>query len=164
MDLLSRIQRIHDGCSKLCQDFLGSILPVAGNIGIFCQSDQEFEDYTKIRKELAYPSDNPNQKYFELKHPIRIGVPTENISETYTHLYIRKPNPSSPEEGDVDFLMSPEEYSSFKQKVLAGESDKGASIYSRPGWDMVELRNPAINALAYVCTREMAEKVRVRFD
>lgn len=163
MELQNLIQKIHIGCFRLCYEAFGKYLSVAGNIGIFCQSEQEFETYTKLREEITYPSTNPDQKYFELKTPIDIvereGVP----GATYTHLYIRKPSSNSPDGGDIDFVLSDEEYFKLKQKILEGEKIKGASIYDRQGWDNIEIRNSEIDALAYVSTQKMAEKVRVKF-
>ncbi len=163
MDLKNVIQKIHIGCSKLCHQALGVYLPVAGNIGIFCQSEAEFEAFTKIREELTYSSSNPDQKYFELKNPITVDQVDTIPPATYTHLYIRRPNLDSPEAGDVDFVLSLDDYQQLKNRILNGEIISGASIYERPGWDTIEIRNSEIDALAYVSTQEMAEKVRVRF-
>lgn len=163
MQLQNLIQKIHEGCFTLCKQALGKYLPVAGNIGIFCQSKNDFAIYTKIREEITYPSNNPDQKYFELKIPIVVHSSGDVPEATYTHLYIRKPNINSPESGDVDFVLSPSEYLQLKQKILNGEKVEGASIYDRPGWDNIEIRNPKIDALAYISTQEMAEKVRVKF-
>ena len=46
---------------------------------------------------------------------------------------------------------------------MNGEKIKGASIYNRPGWDNIKIKNPDIDALAYISTQEMAEKARVKF-
>lgn len=164
MEVLSRIQKIHDACFKLCFEALGRHLPVAGNVAIFCQSEEEFDTFSKLKEELTYPSENPNQKYFALKKPIRISNLDAGTAAIYTHLYIRNPNSASPEAGDIDFILSEKEYGALKQRLLNGELIKGASIYDRPGWDTIEIRDPEIDALAYVSTREMAVKVRVRFD
>lgn len=164
MDILSRIQQIHDGCFKLCYEAFGNYPPVAGNVGIFCQSAGEFDYFSQIQKELTYSSENPDQKYFELKVPIQIGNPEVGTSAEYTHLYIRRPSSDSPEAGDIDFVLTQEKYADLKQNLLSGKVILGASIYNRPGWDTIELRNPEISALAYVCTQEMAEKVRIKFD
>lgn len=163
MELNELIREIHIGCFKLCHEAIGRYLPIAGNIGIFCQSEEDLENYTKAKEELTYPSENPDQKYFTLKTPIFIPETDGIPSATYTYLYIRKPNIDSPELGDVDFVLPKNEYEELKAKVINGENIEGASIYDRPGWDTIEIRNPDIRALAYISTQEMAEKVRVRF-
>ena len=157
--LLKIINQIHTDCHKLCFQALGEHLPVAGNIGVFCHSKNEYELFTKIRGELTYPSDNPNQKYFLLKEPIVIG------SATYTHLYIRKPDPTPYGKylGDVDFIMEEQEYSEFKNSVQNGLI-KGAEIYDRPSWETVQITDQNINSVAYISTKEFSEKVRVKFD
>jgi len=163
MQLQNLIQKIHEDCFVLCTQALGKYLPVAGNIGIFCQSENDFDIYTKIKEEITYPSDNPNQKYFELKIPIIIRSSGDVPEATYTHLYIRKPHINSPEAGDIDFVLPVSEYLQLKRRITNGEKIEGASIYDRPGWDNIEIRNPEIDALAYISTQEMAEKVRVKF-
>ncbi|MDB6028964.1 MAG: hypothetical protein JWM68_5187 [Verrucomicrobiales bacterium] len=162
MELKDLIQN-HLACFDLCYRAFGMYFPVAGNIGIFCQSEEEFEDFTKMCTELTYSSDNLNQKYFELKIPIAINSIGAFPPAVYTHLYIRRPNIASPEVGDIDFVLSLDDYKKLKDRILKGEKIAGASIYDRPGWDTIEIRNPEINALAYISTQEMAEKVRVKF-
>jgi hypothetical protein len=161
--LMELINKIHTGCFQLCREALGVHLPVAGNVGVFCQSEEDFGEFTKLRDKLVHPSSNPNQKYFELKEPITVSEIDDIPSTTYTYLYIRKPNLASPEAGDIDFVTPRDEYAILKQKLLNGESVPNAFVYGRPGWDMIELRNPKINALAYIGTKEMVEKVRIKF-
>jgi len=36
--------------------------------------------------------------------------------------------------------------------------------FDYPVWDMIEISMAGINALAYMSTKEMTEKVRVRFE
>jgi hypothetical protein len=81
----------------------------------------------------------------------------------YSYLYIRKPAADSPEAGDVDFVLSTENYKQLKAKLQSGFKIKNAAIYDKPGWDNIEIRDPQINALAYVGTQEMAEKARIKF-
>jgi hypothetical protein len=157
------VNKIHFGCFNLCKDAIGVYLPVAGNVGIFCQSEEEFKAFTKIRKEITEPSNNPDQKYYRLVQPIIISAVNDIPQTIYTHLYIRKPSADSPEAGDIDFVLSDGEYFSLKQKITEGIKIKGASIYDRPGWDNIEIRNSNINALAYISTQKMAEKVRTKF-
>ena len=164
-DLFDRVEQIHFLCHGLCKKALGNYLPVSGNAGVFCQSDEEYEQFTKIREELTESSDNPNQKYFKLIKPIVVqserGVP----EATYTHLYIREydTSPYGNNLGDVDFILAEEGYKRLKSQVEKGEI-KGAEMYDRPGWDIVQIVDPNVNAVAYVSTQEFAEKVRVKFD
>jgi hypothetical protein len=160
--LYERVRYIYQQCSLLVKESLGSVPPTAGNVAIFCQSDEEFEEYSKVAELLVHPSDNPNQKYFQLVEPIVIEATGELPGTTLSWLYIRKPSPDSPKSGDVDYTLSQADYDKFKAEVSAGKI-KDASIYVRPGWDMVEFRNSAYDGLPYAGVQEMQEKVRVRF-
>lgn len=164
-DLLRRIERIHTNCHKLIIQTLGKDLPVAGNIGVFCQSEEEYKKFENVRRRITRPSDDPKQKYFELKEPLVIEAIPGALKSRYTHLYIRKPDltPFGKYLGDIDFVMEPEEYKIFRKSVIAGEV-KGAKLYGRPGWNTVQITDPSINSVAFVSTKEFAEKVRVRFD
>lgn len=160
--LIEKVHYIYQQCSLLVKDSLGMVPPTAGNVAIFCQSDDEYVAYSEIAEQLVKPSDNPDQKYFHLIEPIMIEDTDEFPGAILTWLYIRKPSEDSPESGDVDYTMSEDDYERLKAQVNAGEI-KNASIYARPGWDMVELKNSQYDGLPYVATLPMQEKVRVRF-
>ncbi len=160
-DLIKRIHHIHAGCFNLVRESIGTYLPVAGNIGIFCQSEAEYEAFGQLAKALTEPSNNPKQKYFRLKEGIVINA--EGGQEyRYTYLYVRQPDKDSPQAGDIDFVLDDSEFQLLKERVSNGEVSN-ATVYERPGWDMVELSRNDIDALAYICTSEMAQKVRVKF-
>ncbi len=162
--LLEAIKYTHFACYKLCKQSFGKYLPNAGNIGIFCQYDDEYEALTKMREELTEKSDNLNQKYFRLHEPI--VIPAENdVQETiYTYLYIRKPDPYRHHVGDVDLFLEPEKYVELKQSLLNGKKIKGARIFDRTDLDMIELYNPNIDALGYISTKKITEDVRVKVN
>lgn len=164
--LFNRLICIHLDCCSLIKQTIGHYLPVAGNIGVFCQSDGEYEDFTRLAKELTFTSKNPDQKYFQLKVPITCIIENNDVPEmTYTHLYIRKPDLTSYGKylGDVDFVLSPKEYKILKDKVKDGKAAPGMEIYDRTGWDTIQITNPKINSVAYISTQSFAEKVRVKF-
>lgn len=162
--LLEAIKYTHFACYDLCKQSLGKYLPNAGNIGIFCHYDDEYQRLVAIRKELAEPSDNPKQKYFKLHEPIVIVAKDEVPETTYTHLYIRKPDPYRHHVGDVDFYLEGEEYIKLKHSLQNGKVIPGARIFPRQDLDMIELYNPDVDALGYVSTNTMAEKVRVKLS
>jgi hypothetical protein len=162
--LLEAIRHIHFECHKLCRQSFGHYLPNAGNMGVFSHYDDEYELLINIRKELAEPSNNPSQKYFRLYEPIVIP-PQDDIPETtYTYLYIRRPDPYRHHVGDVDFYLEQGEYSELKQSLLSGKKMKGARVFDRADLDMIELYDPDIDALAYVSTNHMTEKVRIKLS
>jgi hypothetical protein len=160
--LFEAIKHIHFEAHKLCKQAFGKYLTNAGNMGVFCHYDDEYEILIKIRKGLTFPSDNPDQKYFQLRVPIVIRASNDVPETTYTHLYIRKPDPYRHHVGDVDFYLEPEKYKELKQSLLAGKKVKGARIFPRPDLDMIELFGPDVDVLAYVSTERMTKKVRVK--
>lgn len=149
-ELFNAIEYIHFETHRLCKQNLGFLLPVAGNIGVFCHYEDEFNDLIKLRKELTDININWNQKYFKLYNPIIIPA-KDDIPETkYTFLYIRKPDVNMPLVGDADFYLEPDNYKEFKQSVISGKFDKGVKVFERPDLDLVELLDPSIDVSAYV--------------
>jgi hypothetical protein len=163
-ELFEAIKHTHFGCYKLCKQSFGYYLPNAGNIGIFCHYDEEYEKLIKIRKELTEISNNVNQKYFLLHKPIIILAHGDVPETTYTHLYIRKPDPYRHHVGDVDFYLETEKYKKLKKSLLVGKKIVGVRVFERPDLDMIELYDPDVDALAYVSTNKMTEMVRVKLS
>lgn len=161
-ELYEAIKHIHFSCYELCKQSFGKYLPSAGNMGVFCHYDDEYNTLIKIREQITESSDNFNQKYFRLLEPITILARGDVPETTYTHLYIRKPDPYRHHAGDVDFFLESEEYNQLKNSLLNGKIMKGTRVFDRADLDMIELYNPDIDALAYVSTHKMAEKVRVK--
>lgn len=89
-------------------------------------------------------------KYFLFHSPFVIPAKDDVPKTTYTHLYIRKPDITKPQAGDVDFYMKPEKYSTLKISLLAGNSIPGMKILDRPDLDLIELYEDNINAFAYI--------------
>ncbi len=162
-ELLDAIEYVHFSCYQLCKQSFGAYYPNAGNLGIFCHYDEEYESLTELRKELTELSDHLNQKYFRLFDPIVISSKGDVPETTYTHLYIRKPDPYRHQVGDLDFYMDQSEYDETKQELHDGKKIKGARILpNRPDLDMIELYDPDVDALGYVSTHKMTEIVRVK--
>ena len=141
-ELLKAIEHVHFESSKLCKQSFGKYFVNAENMGIFCHYDGEFEFLTNIRKELTDASENMNQKYFRLYEPIVIPAKGEVPEQTYSYLYIRKPDPYRHHVGDADFYLPPEEYAKLKQDMLTGKKIKGARVFDRGDPDMIELYDP----------------------
>jgi hypothetical protein len=160
--LLEAIKHIHLECHKLCKQSVRKYLPVAGNIGIFCHYDKEYEYLTELRKQITEPSDNPNKKYFQLYESITVPAQADIPEVTYTHLYIRKPDPYRAQVGDVDFIFEEPDYSQLKTLLLNGTEINGARVFPRNDLDMIELYDPDVDVLGYLSPRDMTEKVRVK--
>jgi hypothetical protein len=148
----------------LCMASFGEYLPNAGNIGVFCHYEDEYEYLIQLRKQLTESSEDPNQKYFELYDPITIPGHDDIPDTTYTHLYIRKPDPYRHHVGDVDFYLPQEVYAKAKQSLQDGVAIPGARVFPRNDLDMIELHSPDVDALAYVSTNIMSEKVRKKLS
>ena len=159
--LMEAIKYTHTKCFELCKKNFGRYLPVAGNMGIFCHSDSEYEFLTKLRKELTDESDNWNQKYYRLYKPITIPSQGEIPGATYTYLYIRKPDQHK-EVGDVDFVLNKEEYLKLKDSLLKGAKIKGMEILDRPNLDLIKLSDSDINVLSFIGSKDMAENVEAK--
>lgn len=163
-ELLEAISYIHFACYKLCKQSFGKNLPNAGNMGVFCHYDDEYARLVQIREQITKPSDDPNQKYFELLDPIVIPAKDDVPETTYTHLYIRKPDIYRAQAGDVDFYIEQNDYNNLKSELANGKKITGARIFPRKDLDMIELFNPDIDALGYVSTNIMSEKVRIKLS
>jgi hypothetical protein len=162
--LRETIEHIHFACYQLCKDSFGVYLPNAGNVGVFCHYDDEYERLVKIREQLCLGSDDPNQKYFKLHKPIVIPKKGDIPETAYTHLYIRKPDIYRSQVGDIDFYIKQAQYELIKQKLMGGGELAGGRVFPRQDLDMIELFNPDVDALAYVSTSTMAEKVRIKLS
>ncbi|MDP3770344.1 MAG: hypothetical protein Q8R40_05415 [bacterium] len=161
-ELLEAIKHVHFACFRLCKQSFNKYLPVAGNMGVFCHYDDEYNFLTELRKKLTEESDNVNQKYFRLHKPIVIPARGDVPETTYTFLYIRKPDPYRFHAGDVDFVLEEEKYQELKKSLKNGKVIKGVRVFERPDSDMVELYDSDIDALGYVSPREMTEKARIK--
>lgn len=161
-ELLEAITHIHFSCFLLCKKNLGYYLPQAGNVGVFCHYDDEYDELLKLRKKLTEDSSNWNQKYFRLFKPIIIGAKDDVPETTYTYLYTRKPDIYRAQAGDIDFVLSDNEFQELKLSLQNGKAMKGVRIFDRADLDMIEVYDPDVDAVAYISTKNMAERVRVK--
>lgn len=159
-ELLKALEYIHFESFRLCKQNLGYILPVAGNIGVFCHYEDEFEKLTEIRKELTDTSVNWNQKYFRLHTPIVIAAKNGISETTYTYLYIRRPDIAHPQVGDLDFYMEPKKYNDLKRSLLSGKIMNGVQILDRADLDLVKLSDPESDVVAFVGSYNLDEITR----
>lgn len=153
-ELLGVIKYIHIESHNLCKLCFGEYFENAGNIGIFCHYESEFDALKKIRNELAEPSEDSELKYYNLTKPIIINQ--GNVNETtYTHLYIRRPDPYRHFVGYIDFYLNPIEYDRLKQSLLQGVKMEGVRLFENNCLDLIELHNPDIDVLAYLGNTKM---------
>jgi hypothetical protein len=149
--MFKAIEHIHFACHALSKQTMGKYLPVAGNVGVFCHYDVEYNFLTTLQRELTDLSESVYGKYFRLHTPIVIPAKDDIPETTYTYLYIRKPDPNKSEVGDIDFYLEPEKYTEFKQSLHDGKIVKGARVLpNRPDLDLIELYNPGIDVFGYI--------------
>lgn len=159
--LLDRIRNIHFEGYQLCNQSFGEYFSNAGNIGVFSRDD-EYNQLLKIQENLVEPSNEPDRKYFRLLEPIIIPEYNDVPETAYTHLYIRKPDPTpyGQHSGDIDFYVDKDKYSELVKKVKKGLI-RDAELYEQPGiGTMIELSGDDTGAIACVSTRHMTEQVR----
>lgn len=158
-ELFETITYVHFAAHKLLKQTLGFLLPVSGNVGIFCHFEDEFKRLIEIRNELTDLNDNWNQKYFRLYNPIVIPAKANIPETTYTCLYIRKPEAAHTNVGDVDFYLEPKKYKELKEPLLSGKIIEGVSIFNRPDLDLIRLSNPEIDVSAFVGMYQMEKLI-----
>lgn len=157
-------QQLHVESYALSKTILGKYFQNAGNIGIFCQNELEFEEFNLVKGQLTYATTNENLKYFELIKPIVIDPIMDIPTTTYTHLYIRKPDttPYGKFRGDIDFYTSQDELEEIVMKVTSGKLE-GAEIYHQKGvGDLVQIHKEGISTVAYLSTKRMTIDIRVK--
>lgn len=160
-ELLQTISYIHFESYKLSKQAFGKYFPNAGNMGIFCQSDEEYDFLNKLKEEITYPSDNPNQKYFTLKEPIIIEAQDDIPRIRYEYLYIRKPDPTpyGKNRGDVDFY-SDDAFEELSSKVKTGNIQNTELSEQAGVGVMIKIQGEDVPA--YISTKKMTELIRVR--
>lgn len=160
--LVDQVTHIYYECAQLIHTSIGYVPETAGNVAIFCQTDEEYDTFQELTIHLTKTSDNPAQKYFQLIEPISIKGKSEIPPTVMSWLYIRKPSKDTPEVGDIDFVLELEEYNKLKEQTGNGNIQNG-SIYKRADWDMLEFKNTKYDSIPYITTLPMAEKARLRF-
>jgi len=107
-------------------------------VAIFCQSDDEFEEFTKIVKTFSSVI-NETPTGFHYKIP-----PLDTVSGPFQILKIRIPDKTRPERGDADYNV--ENYEEFKKKYL---NTKGFKLIERQDHEMIELMEEGADVRVY---------------
>lgn len=156
---MDAIKYTHFKCFELLKRNFDRYLPVAGNIGIFCHYDGEYEFLTKLREELTEKSDNWNEKYYRLHESIMIPAQNTIPDTMYTYLYIRRPDQHK-EVGDVDFVLDKKRYDELKDSLLADTEIRGMEYFDRPFLDLIKVFDSDIDVLSFIGTKNMTENLK----
>jgi hypothetical protein len=136
---------------------MGKFLPVTGAIVIFTHYQDEYGYLKQLLFELTSPEEPFNGKYYRLHDPITFPENGPIPSATYTHLYIRKPDPYRGHVGDTDFYLKPTSFENEKELVANGKY-KNARIYPGDHLNMIELHHPDIDTLGYITKFKLTDK------
>ena len=107
-------------------------------VAIFCQNDEEFEEFTKVVKTFSTII-NETPTGFHYKIP-----PLNTVSRSFQILKIRIPDKTRPERGDADYNV--ENYEEFKKNHL---SRNGFKLIKRKDHEMIELMEPGADVRVY---------------
>jgi hypothetical protein len=160
-ELLNRIQLLHSAAYNLCHTLFQTEFKNSGNLGIFCQNEQEYNYFLKLQQDIAKISSNSLQKYFPLKKDIQIQHPNGKEIICYTHLYIRKPDSTAYGKylGDIDFYVKAEEYQIFKTFALS-KGLESIHMYNQNGvGELVEIQDNLQKVLVYI---SITRRIRFR--
>lgn len=107
---------------------------------IFCQSEEE---YTYLKADADRLGDvldeTPTGPLYQLTEPLTTEAGPLHV------LKVRAPDTSRPQRGDADFAL--EDYETFKDRYL--EHTEYFDLIERDNFEMIELRDPAFDVLAY---------------
>ncbi len=107
-------------------------------VAIFCQNDDEFEEFTKIVKKFSSVIDE-TPTGFHYKIP-----PLNTVSGPFQILKIRVPDKTRPERGDADYNVK--NFEEFKKKHLPLKCFK---LIKRKNHEMIELMEPGADVRVY---------------
>ncbi len=154
-ELMHAIKYLHKTSFELCFKVLGKYLPEAENLGIFCHYDQEFNFLKEIQTEITCEPDKYNDKYLILKELLEFKKEDEIPGAKYKFFYVRRPDPYRHHVGDIDFVVSKEEFDKLK-------SMKKTGLRYIQKLDMIELYDPDFDVLVYLSPLMWNERINLR--
>ncbi|NMC35560.1 hypothetical protein GYA49_00795 [Candidatus Beckwithbacteria bacterium] len=104
---------------------------------IFCQTDEEYQNYTQEIKLLGKIVETTPTGYTYL-----LQKPISTVAGFLRLIKIRKPDPNRPERGDADFNTN---YSEFKKRY---KHISGFELVKRNSFEMLRLSSPDFDVMA----------------
>lgn len=132
------VQGIVKEAQRLCRQYTSEYSAPVNYACIFSQNPEEYEALMAVVKAMG-----PMVKETEMGSVFHIA-PLSTCAGELRLLKIRCQDPNRPERGDADFTVS--NYPQFKQEYLG---QPGFGLIEREEMEMMELRDPAFNVLAY---------------
>jgi len=117
---------------------------------IFAQSAAEYEELVGLTRQLGSIVQETAMG------PVFHIMPLATDCGDLRMLKIRRPDPKRREKGDADFTVA--DYESFKKTHLG---QPGFNLIKRPKMEMIELIDPACNALAYFSHPTLGEILKI---
>ncbi len=119
---------------------------------VFAQSEPEYESLIAVARELGKVVQETKMG------PVFYVDPIDTVAGNLRIVKIRKPDENRKERGDADFTVS--DYSAFKRTYI-NKPDFG--LIERPNIEMIELVDPAFNALAYFSNPPLGKVLNLDF-
>ncbi len=120
-------------------------------VAIFCQNDEEYEEFTKIVKKIgSVISETPTGFHYKID-------PLETVSGSLRIVKIRKPDKTRPERGDADFNVA--NYNDFKKRYSSLE---GFKLIKRKDHEMIELMETGAEVRVYFSNPPMDELLGIK--
>jgi hypothetical protein len=121
---------------------------------IFCQSDDEYEQFHKEASQVGDVIDDtatgPLYKFYK---------PLQTVAGPLWLLKIRKLDPTRPERGDADFTVN--NYISFRDKCL--KDAEHFKLIKRENFQMIELKDPKFDVLSYFSSIPLTVQMGIQF-
>jgi len=118
---------------------------------VFAQSEEEYEELIEVARQMG-----PIVQETAMG-PVFRTAPLETVAGPLELLKIRRPDPKRRQRGDADFTVA--DYEKFK-KTYWGRP--GFGIIKRPEMEMIELIDPAYNAIAYFSHPTLAQVMKIK--
>lgn len=119
---------------------------------VFSQSEQEYKTLLAVAGQLGRVAQEAAMG------PVFYTEPMNTVAGSLRLVKIRKPDPKRTERGDADFTVT--DYPTFKKIYL---QKPGFKLIEREDFEMIELADPAFNALAYFSNPPLGKVLHLDF-
>lgn len=147
-ELLKIIDYLIAECTKLKDKYVEEKNLDVDYVCIFSQNKNEYSELLKVAQTLGKIVNNTSTG------PVFAFDSPSSIAGDPKILKIRKPDPTRPQRGDVDFNT---DYQKFKNKYL---DNKRFTLIKRENFEMIELKDDSFNVLVYFSSISPSKKLK----